>query len=89
MGNKKDNSSLEIMDMHSAILSKDNNENISSYINVNSSPYKFAIYDNTSDAYYFVTDEKYIYITYMSDADFKKLNTENLSSNSKKNRRGN
>lgn len=84
MGNKKDNSSLEIMDMHSAILSKDNNENISSYINVNSNPYKFAIYDNTSDAYYFVTDEKYIYITYMSDTDFKKLNTENLSSNSKK-----
>lgn len=44
-----------------------------SYINVKPTPYKFAVYDDTTDSYYFVTDGTYLYIAYMSQADYKKL----------------
>ena len=53
--------------MHNIIL-KDSDENINkkAYLDVYTTPYKFAVYDDTSDAYYFVMDDKYMYVVYMT-----------------------
>lgn len=66
-----------IKDLNTIISSKEK-ENQKSYLNVKSIPYKFAVYDDTTDSYYIVSDGKYMYILYMSVADFNKLNKEDI-----------
>lgn len=68
--------------MHNVILKKDSeNFNKKAYLNVHTTPYKFAIYNDTSDAYYFVMDDKYMYVTYMTSADYNMLNKEDIKTN--------
>lgn len=68
--------------MHNVILKEDNeNVNKKASLDVYTNPYKFAIYDDTTDAYYFVMDDKYMYIVYMGALDFNKLNKEDIKDN--------
>ena len=46
------------------------------YIDVKASPYRFAVYDDTTDAYYIISDGTYLYIAYMSQSDYMKLSEE-------------
>lgn len=65
-----------IKDMHSIIISDDSEiTNKKSYININTIPYKFAIYDGIEEAYYFVADENYMYVVFMGESDFLRLST--------------
>lgn len=68
--------------MHNVIL-KDSDKNINkkAYLDVYTTPYKFAVYDDTSDAYYFVMDDKYMYVSYMSLTDYNNLNKEDIKTN--------
>lgn len=71
-----------ISSLNSVIISSDENkEDKKAYIDANTIPYKFAIYDNTTDSYYIVMDENYMYVVYMSTKDFDKLNTEDIYNN--------
>ncbi len=68
--------------MHNVILKKDSeNFNKKAYLNVHTTPYKFAVYNDTADAYYFVMDDKYMYVTYMTSADYNMLNKEDIKTN--------
>ncbi len=68
--------------MHNVILKKDSeNFNKKAYLNVHTTPYKFAIYNDTSDAYYFVMDDKYMYVAYMTVEDYNMLNKEDIETN--------
>ncbi len=59
--------------------SEKNKEDKKVYLNVATKPYKFAIYDDTTDAYYMVADKAgYLYVVYMSTDDYNKLNTEKI-----------
>lgn len=82
---EEDKANKNIKDLHSIIISNDEaKEGKKSYVNINSVPYKFAIYNGLDEAYYFVMDEKYMYVVYMDDASFKVLNNEEEYNNSKK-----
>ena len=76
-----ENANANITDLNSIIISTEDKENKKSYINANTIPYQFAVYDDTTDSYYIVADENYLYIVYMSTADFYKLNTEDIETN--------
>lgn len=83
-GNKRVDDSEKNKDtMHNVILKENEEErnNKKAYINVSYVPYKFAVYEDTSDAYYFVMDDKYMYVVYMTTADYYKLNKEDIKAN--------
>ncbi len=68
-----------ITDLNSIIVSKEKDKtNKVSYINAQTIPYKFAVYDDTTDSYYIVCDDRFMYIVYMSTADYNKLNHESI-----------
>lgn len=67
-----------IKDLNSVILSKGEKTDQKAYLNVQSKPYKFAVYEKTVNSYYIVSDNKYMYIVYMSPSDYTKLNTTNI-----------
>ncbi len=80
-----ENEEKQIKTLHEIIVDKnETKDNIRSYVNINSIPYKFAIYDGIDEAYYFVTDENFMYVAYMDEEDFNLLNDENIKSNPKK-----
>lgn len=75
-----------ITDLNSIIVSSDDKGNKKAYLDAQSIPYKFAVYDDTSksyysNSYYIVSDDKYLYIVYMSPSDFSKLNKEDIYDN--------
>ena len=80
LGNKKDEESLKnAKSLHDVIINqKEDKENYFSYVNVNDVPYKFAVSSDTTDAYYFVSDGKYMYVLYLSLDEFKKLDNETI-----------
>lgn len=83
-GNKKVDESEQNKDtMHNVILKEKEDERINkkAYLNVHTIPYKFAVYNDTSDAYYFVMDDKYMYVAYMTVADYNNLNKEDIETN--------
>lgn len=68
--------------LNSVIISKDNDKSgKTAYMDVYYPPYKFAIRDDITDAYYIVSDKNYYYIVYMSEEDFNKLNKEDINEN--------
>lgn len=78
-GNSKiEEAKKDMIDMHSLILKKDDRENKMTYLNAASSPYKFAVYEDTSDAYYFVSDGNYLYVVYMGIGDSVRLDKEDI-----------
>ena len=67
-----------IKDMEKIIESNDTKKDgLETYLNIKKSVYRFAVYDTTSDAYYFVTDGNYIYIAYMSVDKYKEISNSN------------
>lgn len=69
----------DVRDLNSIIVSEDSSKSDKvAYMNAQTIPYKFAGYDDTTDSYYIVCDEQYMYIVYMSLSDFDKLNHESI-----------
>lgn len=67
-------SKKNIYDLNDIIISSEETKDYKmAYINNMVTPYKFAVYDNTTDAYYIVKDSKYLYIVYMSENTYKSL----------------
>ena len=74
--NEKENSKAQ--NLETIITSKDENkESLHTYIEVKKNPYKFAVSNDTTDAYYLLTDGNYLYVAYMSIDDYNKVNDEN------------
>ena len=74
--NEKEKSKAQ--NLETIIMSKDENkESLHTYIEVKKNPYKFAVSNDTTDAYYLLTDGNYLYIAYMSESDYNKVNDEN------------
>lgn len=69
---------LEITDLNSLIISKEENEDKKAYLDINAVPYQFAVSEGIDESYYMVTDGEYLYIAYMSNEDFEKLNNEEI-----------
>lgn len=70
-----------IKDMNLIIESDDTKKDgLETYLNIKKNVYRFAVYDTTSDAYYFVTDGKYIYIAYMSVEKYREISDDNSNS---------
>lgn len=71
-----------IATLNSIIVSKDEDKTGKlAYMNAQTTPYKFAVYDDTTDSYYIVCDDKYMYIVYMSLSDFNSLNNDDIKTN--------
>lgn len=67
-------------DLNSIIVKKEGKkEGLPSYLNVKSKPFKFAVYDDTTNSYYIVSDGKYLYVLYMTLSDFRKLNVDTIT----------
>ncbi len=74
--NEKEKSKAQ--NLETIITSKDENkESLHTYIEVKKNPYKFAVSNDTTDAYYLLTDGNYLYVAYMSIDDYNKVNDEN------------
>lgn len=71
----------EMVDLNTVIVESESKIDKKSYISASSIPYKFAGYDDTTDSYYIVFDEKYMYITYMTEGQFDDLNKEDIYEN--------
>jgi len=69
------------LDLNSIIISSEEKTDKKAYINAESIPYKFAGYDDTTDSYYIIVDEKYMYIAYMTEEQFENLNNEDIYEN--------
>lgn len=67
-----------IKDLNTIIMGDDKKEDQQAYLNVQAIPYKFAVYDNTTDSYYILMDDKYLYVAYMSESDYRALNDESI-----------
>lgn len=83
-GNKKVDDAEKNKDtMHNVIIKEKEDERTGkkAYLNVYTVPYKFAVYKDTTDAYYFVMDDKYMYVAYMTVADYNILNKEDIETN--------
>ncbi len=68
----------EITDLNTLILSKGENEDKKGYLDVKSIPYQFAVADGVDESYYIVTDGEFLYIAYMDNTEFEKLNNEEI-----------
>lgn len=76
-----DDANKKMTDLHSIIASKGDKTEKKAYMDAQTIPYKFAVYDDTTDSYYIVFDNKYMYIVYMTTADFDKLNKKDIEKN--------
>ena len=86
LGDKRDSmDKKDSLNMHNLIVDnlKDKTGK-TGFINANNIPYKFAVYKDTTDAYYFVTDDKYIYVVYMDSDTFNSLNNKKIEKKAKK-----
>ena len=86
LGDKRDSmDKKDALNMHNLIVDnlKDKTGKMG-FINANNIPYKFAVYKDTTDAYYFVTDDKYIYFAYMDSDTFNGLNNKKIEKKAKK-----
>lgn len=68
----------EITDLNTLILSQEENEDKKGYLDVKNIPYQFAVSDGVDGSYYIVTDGEFLYIAYMDNAEFEKLNHEEI-----------
>lgn len=78
------NSNKKITDLNSIIISSNDKEDKFAYLNIKYKPYKFAVYDDTPNSYYIVSDDKYMYIAYMSPEDYQKLSKNDIYSSPKR-----
>jgi len=66
-------------DLNSVIISNGDRTLKKSYVDIKTKPYQFAVYDNTLDSYYIVSDGTFLYVVYMSRGDFYKLNKDSIT----------
>lgn len=68
--------------LHDIISNANNEEGQIISLTVTQKPYVFAEYDTNerSDKYYFLADEKYLYIGYLDYSTYQKLNTDSITS---------
>lgn len=71
----------EKTDLNTLILSDAENMDKKAYLNIKAIPYQFAVADGIDESYYIVTDGQYLYIAYMGQEDFEKLNQEEIAEN--------
>ena len=87
LGIKNENKKLpKAINMNDLVANLENKENIYSYIDVNTKPYLFAVYETDGieddNKFYLVMDSNnYLYILYMSSSNFRKLNIDSISEN--------
>lgn len=68
----------EMTDLDSLIVSIEENEDKKAYLDIKSKPFQFAVADGVTESYYIVTDGEYLYIAYMDQEDFEKLNHDEI-----------
>ena len=87
LGIKNENKKLpKAINMNDLVTNLENKENIHAYIDVNTKPYLFAVYETDGieddNKFYLVMDyNNYLYILYMSSSNFRKLNIDSISEN--------
>ncbi len=69
----------DMTDLNTLIVSEEENVDKKAYLNIASVPYQFAVADGIDESYYIVTDGEYLYIAYMDNDDFEKLNQEEIA----------
>lgn len=69
----KNDADKEITNLNSIIISSKEKEDKLAFLNIQSKPYKFAVYDDTKNSYYIVSDGQYLYVVFMSPEDYQKL----------------
>ena len=79
LGFKKiDDAEKNMEDLHTIIIKNDDKKSDKrSYVTSTKNPYKFAGYKDTTDAYYFVTDGKYLYVAYLSEIYANSITSDN------------
>lgn len=76
------NAETNIAYLDDIIVSKEEDKtDKKAYLNVANVPYQFAVSDDTTDAYYMLSDGNFLYIAYMSVSDFQKLNQKDIKDN--------
>lgn len=76
-GTKETDKALEnVKDLNYIIENEDKKDDLDTYLEIKRAPYLFAYYDDRDDAYYFVTDGKYLYIAYMSEEEYNNIYDE-------------
>lgn len=73
-----ENDANNVLDLASIISSDTSSkENKYAYIDLVVVPYKFAVYEDITDSFYLVHDEKYLYIAFMSEEEYQRLEQVN------------
>lgn len=65
--------------LSSLVITGEEKSKKEAYLNVTSIPYLFATQDHSNNSYYIVSDGQYLYITYMNEKTFEKLNREDIT----------
>ena len=82
LGSDQDNKDSEnIKYLNELIEKRDEKTGQKAYLNVSAMTDKVVVFDDTTDAYYFVSDGKYYYMVYLKEADAKKYLKMDLSEN--------
>lgn len=69
-------------DFHEILATGEEKENQTVSIEVSEQPYAFAYYpDDNSGRFYFLWDEKYIYVAFLSESEYERLNVEDIQTN--------
>lgn len=85
LGIKNENQKMpKAINMNDLIVNLENEENIYAYIDVNTKPYLFAVYETDGieddNKFYLVMDSNnYLYVLYMSSNNYQKLNIDSIS----------
>ena len=74
--NHEDNKNIKYLN---DIIEKNETEGQKAYVNIEALSPKFAVYDDTTDAYYFAFDGNYYYVIYMKEDKAKELENQDLS----------
>jgi len=88
LGIKNENKYIpEAVNMNDLIVEEKNEENIHAYVDVNTKPYLFAVYETDGveedNKFYLVMDSNnYLYVLYMSEKNYNELNKDSIEDNS-------
>ncbi len=69
-------------DFHEILATGENTQNKLVSVEVNEKPYVFAYYPgDNSGKFYFLWDEEYMYVAFLNETEYKKLNTDSIHDN--------
>lgn len=82
IGYLEDHKEVKLTYLNDLILQEDNNILKNSYLDVYTSPYVFAEYENEDSKFYIVKDSEYLYIVYLDDELYEKIaSVEDIENN--------